>query len=293
MEASLLYRLHGHNQKQGVQVDPNRFREVFSSKYGKVRIFKILGVSEEVRLRSRGVEERRKTDVYEIKGRRVPPTLALLLTQSCSSSHHFPPRPLQSKTWVANPDNRDCDVPGGWFCRGVYPPALESVLANKKDFAQLEDFNAKRDEADAEAYQKAYMENMRDPKKAAAQAAKEAAKAEKKKKKGKEEKEEEADGVNRPPTKQELEALRDSLSDVWENTETTTRLWQLINDGDIDELQTWFQHVPAAAYARSSDGRGPMFWAFEQKNQDIVKLLMSVGVKTTDKDKDGKIPRDM
>ena len=35
MEASLLYKLHGHNQKQGVSVDSNRFREVFTSKYGK------------------------------------------------------------------------------------------------------------------------------------------------------------------------------------------------------------------------------------------------------------------
>jgi dolichyl-diphosphooligosaccharide--protein glycosyltransferase len=64
MEASLLYKLHGHNQKAGVKVDPNRFKEVFSSKYGKVRIFKILGVSQE------------------------------------------------SRKWVADPSNRDCDVEG-------------------------------------------------------------------------------------------------------------------------------------------------------------------------------------
>jgi dolichyl-diphosphooligosaccharide--protein glycosyltransferase len=107
MEASLLYKLHGHNQKPGVTADPNRFREVFTSKYGKVRIFKVLGVSEE------------------------------------------------SKAFVADPANRDCDVEGGWFCRGIYPPALESTLQKKNDFAQLEDFNKKKNsEADAEDYQR-------------------------------------------------------------------------------------------------------------------------------------------
>eukprot|EP00520_Triparma_pacifica_P006366 CAMPEP_0118656832 /NCGR_PEP_ID=MMETSP0785-20121206/13691_1 /TAXON_ID=91992 /ORGANISM="Bolidomonas pacifica, Strain CCMP 1866" /LENGTH=786 /DNA_ID=CAMNT_0006549701 /DNA_START=629 /DNA_END=2989 /DNA_ORIENTATION=- len=243
MEASLLYKLHGHNHKQGVKVDPNRFREVFTSKYGKVRIFKVLGVSQE------------------------------------------------SKEWVADPTNRDCDVEGGWFCRGLYPPALESVLKSKKDFAQLEDFNAKRDEADSDAYQKAYMENMRDPKKAAAEAAKASAKKEKKKKKKVEE--EDYDDEVKPPTMKELEQIRDSLADVWEDTETTTRLWELISVGDVDELNAWLNAVPSAAYARSADGRGPMFWAFENKNQDVVKLLMSRGVRTSDKDKDGKTPRDM
>jgi dolichyl-diphosphooligosaccharide--protein glycosyltransferase len=45
MEASLLYKLHGHNQRPGVKVDPDRFREAFTSKYNKVRIFKVLKVS--------------------------------------------------------------------------------------------------------------------------------------------------------------------------------------------------------------------------------------------------------
>mmetsp|Transcript_3454 Transcript_3454/g.6448 ORF Transcript_3454/g.6448 Transcript_3454/m.6448 type:complete len:922 (+) Transcript_3454:71-2836(+) len=238
MEASLLYKLHGHNQKQGVTVDPNRFREVFTSKYGKVRIFKVLGVSEE------------------------------------------------SKAWVADASNRDCDVEGGWFCRGVYPPALETVLSKKKDFAQLEDFNAKRDEADAEAYQKAYMENMRDPKKAAAEAAK-ASKAAKKNDPEKKKKKEQG------PSKAELEEMRDQLSDHWEDSEVTTRMWELINAGETEEISEWIAEHPQVAYVRSSDGRGPMFWAFESKNEAVVKLLMSVGVKINDKDKDGKTPRDM
>eukprot|EP00658_Telonema_sp_P-2_P016713 TRINITY_DN16480_c0_g1_i11.p1 TRINITY_DN16480_c0_g1~~TRINITY_DN16480_c0_g1_i11.p1 ORF type:complete len:804 (+),score=264.46 TRINITY_DN16480_c0_g1_i11:71-2413(+) len=44
MEASLLYVLHSHRQKPGVVADSNRFEEVFISKYGKVRIFKVKSV---------------------------------------------------------------------------------------------------------------------------------------------------------------------------------------------------------------------------------------------------------
>jgi len=47
MAASLLYQLHGSGQKPGVQVDGNRFKHAFTSKYGKVRIFKVMSVSQE------------------------------------------------------------------------------------------------------------------------------------------------------------------------------------------------------------------------------------------------------
>jgi dolichyl-diphosphooligosaccharide---protein glycosyltransferase len=47
MRDSLLYNLHSHRRVQGVEANPKLYKEVFSSKYGKVRIFKVLGVSEE------------------------------------------------------------------------------------------------------------------------------------------------------------------------------------------------------------------------------------------------------
>lgn len=47
MERSLLYQLHSHNRAENVVADPSLFQEVYSSKYGKVRIYKILQVSEE------------------------------------------------------------------------------------------------------------------------------------------------------------------------------------------------------------------------------------------------------
>lgn len=45
MEKSLLYKLHSHNQKPGVQANSSLFKEVYISKYGKVKIFRVLRVS--------------------------------------------------------------------------------------------------------------------------------------------------------------------------------------------------------------------------------------------------------
>lgn len=47
IKASMLYKLHSHGLQEGVVADPNRFKEVFRSRYGKVRIYKILSVSRE------------------------------------------------------------------------------------------------------------------------------------------------------------------------------------------------------------------------------------------------------
>lgn len=45
MAASLLYKLHSNRMVPGVTVDPKLFREVFMSKYGKVRIYEVVGAS--------------------------------------------------------------------------------------------------------------------------------------------------------------------------------------------------------------------------------------------------------
>lgn len=87
MRKSLLFRLHSNGLMPGVEADRNRFKEVFQSEHGKVRIYKILSVSKE------------------------------------------------SKEWVLK--NRVCDAPGSWFCPGQYPPGLQKVLKEKKDFKQL------------------------------------------------------------------------------------------------------------------------------------------------------------
>jgi len=47
----------------------------------------------------------------------------------------------ESKAWIADPSNRVCDAPGSWYCVGQYPPAIEKLIAKRRNFAQLEDFN--------------------------------------------------------------------------------------------------------------------------------------------------------
>jgi dolichyl-diphosphooligosaccharide---protein glycosyltransferase len=46
MAKSLLYKLHQNRIRPGVTLDKKLFQEVFMSKYGKVRIYQILGVSQ-------------------------------------------------------------------------------------------------------------------------------------------------------------------------------------------------------------------------------------------------------
>lgn len=224
MGRSLLYRLHGHGIRPNVQADPEKWQEVFRSKYGKVRIYKILGVSEE------------------------------------------------SKTWVA--ENRECDAAGSWFCPGKYPPGLQHILSSGKNFAQLEDFNRKG-ESDEE-YQKQYFEALNNPEKAAKLA------------RLRERKEAEKSGGD-----EDTPNGVDEIYNKWEDTEDTTLMWQLISQNQVEDLRSWLTEEPAVAFIRSRDGRGPMWWAFEQRNEEITKLLMAAGVPHTDRDAEGMTPVDI
>jgi len=261
MERSFLYRLHGHAIKPGVEVPPEKFQEVYRSKYGKVRVFKILGVSEE------------------------------------------------SKNWVADPANKLCDAPGSWFCPGQYPPGLNFFLSRKKDFAQLEDFN-KGTESDSE-YQKQYFENLNNPEYSRQMRqnaeALQKAKSEKKKPPMKARtyeisgagistelpnKESAGDGKAEGSVVSDEKQIEE-VYNTYEDTEETTIMWQLISAGKVEEIRSWIESTPAAAYIRSKDGRGPMWWAFESRNQEIVKILTKAGVPHTDKDVNGKSPVDL
>jgi dolichyl-diphosphooligosaccharide--protein glycosyltransferase len=74
MEASMLYKMHSGDLKPGVTIDKKLFQEAYKSKYGLVRIWKVMNVSQETR------------------------------------------------AWLADPANRQCDRPGSWYCPGQYPP---------------------------------------------------------------------------------------------------------------------------------------------------------------------------
>jgi dolichyl-diphosphooligosaccharide--protein glycosyltransferase len=50
---------------------------------------------------------------------------------------------MESKNWIADPENKLCDAPGSWYCVGQYPPALDKLIQKRKSFSQVEDFNKK------------------------------------------------------------------------------------------------------------------------------------------------------
>lgn len=185
MSDSLLYKLHSNGLVSGVEVDKNRFKEVYKSKYGKVRIYRVLSVSKE------------------------------------------------SKEWVKN--NRVCDVEGSFYCPGHYPPGLQKVLKDKKDFKQLEDFNAKT-EADDD-YQRKYFEHLSDPNKAARRAEKKDTEAKK-----------------TLLTQTEIK----QINTKWENNDVTSTLFGLVKDNDVDSFKSLVQSTPQYVHMRSKDGRGPM-----------------------------------
>ncbi len=179
-----------------------------------------------------------------------------------------------SKAWTMDPQNRICDFKGSWLCRGQYPPALSAVLETKQDFTQLEDFNSKRIDME---YQDQYFENLDKQKRTS-------------KKRSSENQGTMYQRVNNmDPTKAEIAAI----NRIWEDTEDTTKLWKIITSGDVNELENTLKGNTILAHVRSSDGRGPMFWAFENRRHDMVKVLMKKGVSHSERDKDGLTPVDL
>lgn len=240
MRESFLYKLHSHRITEGVNVDPNKFEEVYRSKFGKVRIYKVLKIDE------------------------------------------------ISKSWVKDPQNRICDEPGSWFCRGQYPPALNEVLMHKKDFSQQEDFNRKN--CDPE-HQKQYSQQNSNNR----QQHNNNNSRHRTSSSGGEESYEQQESsqhnqkYGRNPTKAQIEGI----NAVWEDTNETTELWKVITNGELSDLKTIISKNPILGHVRSSDGRGPMWWAFEHRKQEMVKFLMQSGVSHSERDKDGFTPVDL
>ena len=230
MGESMLYKLVGNGVMPGIEVDNNRFREVFRSKYGKVRIYKIQSVSQE------------------------------------------------SKEWVADPANRVCDAPGSWFCRGQYPPALKKILAEKKDFKQLEDFNAKG--ADDSDYQKEYFERLLNKKMGSG------ARPPPKPR-------DEGDTRGKKP-KLQLDAEDiEIINENWENNDLTTLMWQVIAENRMEDFARMLSETPTMVHIRSEDGRGPMWWAHEFGRAEMVKMLKNFGASEVRKDGQGLTPLDV
>ena len=67
-----------------------------------------------------------------------------------------------------------------------------------------------------------------------------------------------------------------------------TRTWEAIYRDDYDALSALVAREKALVHARSEDGRGPLFWAYEYGRQTMVTLLLKAGANPTAKDASGK-----
>jgi len=75
--------------------------------------------------------------------------------------------------------------------------------------------------------------------------------------------------------------------------EYLTFLYNAIKVGDVNSVKNYLKQNPKAAHARSDDGRGPLFWAFEFGHSDLVEFLkVDMNVKQQ-KDKKGVRPVDL
>jgi hypothetical protein len=82
-----------------------------------------------------------------------------------------------------------------------------------------------------------------------------------------------------------------SAEPVFEDSPALTSLWEATSTGSTDRLIDILIQNREYAHHRSSDGRGPMFWAMEFKNVDAYAILMHLEVKEDSDDLDGKVPR--
>lgn len=227
MAKSLLYKLTGHKITPGVRVDERLFKPVFKSKYNKVRIYKVMKVSQE------------------------------------------------SKAWVADPANRVCDAPGSWYCTGQYPPAIMDVINKRHNFRQLEDFNAEDDEF-SKKYTEEYMKRMAGGGGMTQEDVSSVKKTKTKKKKKK----------KRTPTKPPKGV-------IFEDTDDTTNMYALIRTANVERLDMWIDANPSVIHIRSSDGRGPLWWAYEFGNQEVIDLLIQAGADEKAVDVHGNYPKDI
>jgi len=77
---------------------------------------------------------------------------------------------------------------------------------------------------------------------------------------------------------------------TWQDTEVTTFMYNLIAKGDARALMIVMKESPEMVWCRSGDGRGPLFWAYEFRQMEMVELLLQAGLREDDQDAEGLTP---
>lgn len=85
-------------------------------------------------------------------------------------------------------------------------------------------------------------------------------------------------------------AHKGTNEDTWQDNEFTTNLWRIISSGNVQELKEIMETNSAVATTRAGDGRGPLWWAYEYGQDEMVELLLENGANPEERDADGKRP---
>lgn len=101
------------------------------------------------------------------------------------------------------------------------------------------------------------------------------------------------DGTNEMRVKMLSADVIDKINEEWEDTEETSMMWELISNGKIREFVGIVQGAPELVHVRSSDGRGPMWWAYEYKRPQMIEIMKNLGVSDERADKNGLRPIDL
>ena len=125
------------------------------------------------------------------------------------------------------------------YCAGQYPPALKKLIARRKNFAQLEDFNSanKNDE-----YNREYMARMNGEKQGGGneQGYRDGSSASRKKKA--------SDGDKTKKIRQRSKVWAEKQP--WENTEKTGILYDMIKNNEVAQLEKILETDPDAVHVR-------------------------------------------
>jgi dolichyl-diphosphooligosaccharide--protein glycosyltransferase len=83
------------------------------------------------------------------------------------------------------------------------------------------------------------------------------------------------------------------INEDWENSDQTSLMWEVISNGKLGEFVEVLQEYPELAHVRSKDGRGPMWWAHENKRPKMINVLQQLGVSEDRTDAKGVKPTDL
>ena len=294
MEASLLYKLHSGGPGRQVFVDPNRFKNVFNSKYGKVRIWQVLAISE----KSRAWSADKANRVCDAPGSwycegKYPPLLQKLFKKKGVLKKDF----KQLEDFNKKGDDEDDEYQkeymdrmagkktgkqtGATIEKAEKKVAADTARAAAQNKADLKKEEEKRKASKEKAKKKTAADKQAEAAGAAAEAQAEAAAAAAKAKK-------EAAFHRR---RRRDAAAAASKTAKWEDTAETAALKAAIASGKVEALEAMLQESPSLVHVRSADGEGPLFWAWQQGSKPMRTLLVKNGSQKDVVDKAGKSPK--